>query len=169
MTGLKWFDGYSGESTDELIALEGEYRADSLVLAFEQAVQLKAGRRGSGSLMEEETTILAVEALEREVNNGGYGQFFINSSKEYAPIVVDALRRIASTEVATLTQDAINALGIEGPVTIKAIDLAMEEENTERDDALEACDERYYKVVGDLAGRLFQFIKSNRREICLNE
>jgi hypothetical protein len=46
MPDLNWLDGYSGESVDELIALEGTYRTDSLVLAFEQAMDQKAARVG---------------------------------------------------------------------------------------------------------------------------
>ena len=46
MSDLKWFDQYSGQSTDELIALEGQYRTDSLLLAFEEALQHKASRIG---------------------------------------------------------------------------------------------------------------------------
>ena len=35
----KWFDAYGGQTTEQLLALEGEYRTDSLVLAFEQAIR----------------------------------------------------------------------------------------------------------------------------------
>ena len=59
MGGTNWLDGYSGQTTDELIALEGEYRTDSLVLAFEQALMAK------DELTDEEKVVLAVEALER--------------------------------------------------------------------------------------------------------
>jgi len=114
---LKWFDAYAGQTTDELLALEGEYRTDSLVLAFEQALQAKESRVGSRRLTDEEGVVLAVEALEREVNNGGYGQLFVNSSKEYAPVFVSALNRIGCPEVAKLTQQAINVLEIDGPIT----------------------------------------------------
>src|SRR2546421_12023246 len=86
MSELQWLDGYSGQTVQQLIALERDYRIDSLVLAFEQAMDQKAARVGYENLTDAERTILAVEALEREVNNGGYGQFFVNSSREYAPI-----------------------------------------------------------------------------------
>ncbi len=33
----KFLKAYSGQTTEQLIALDGEYRVDSLVLAFEQA------------------------------------------------------------------------------------------------------------------------------------
>ena len=35
----KFLKAYSGQTTEQLIALDGEYRLDSIVLAFEQAIQ----------------------------------------------------------------------------------------------------------------------------------
>jgi hypothetical protein len=169
LSEAKWLDEYKGQTTDELIALQDEYRTDSIVLAFEQALDQKVDRLGQASLSAEEKVVLAIVALEREVNNGGYDQFFINSSKEYTPIVVDALKRIGCAGTAQLTQQAIDTLGIKGQVTVEAIDRVMEEENNERDKKLEQCDERYYKVAGDLAGPLLEFIKSNKAKITLKE
>ncbi len=168
MSELKWLDEYSGQTTDQLIALEGKYRTDSLVVAFHQAVDQKWARVGEEALSEEERVIPAIEALESEVNNGGYEQFFVNSS-EYAPIIVDALNRIGCIETAELTQQAIDHLGIEGPISVEAIDRVMEEENEERDENLGECDNRYYEVAGDLADPLLEFIKSNRDKIILTD
>ena len=167
MSELKWLDKYSGQTADELIAFDGEYRTDSLVLAFEQALYQKAERVGQDGLTEEERVVLAIEALEREVNNGGYAQFFINTSSEYTPIVVDALNRIGCRETADLTQEAIDILGIEAPITVEAIDHEMQKENGERDQKLFECDDRYYQTAGDLAGPLLEFIKSNKYKITL--
>ncbi len=169
MSGAEWLDEYSGQTTDELIALQGKYRTDSIVLAFEQALSQKAERVGPEGLTEEERVVLAIEALEREVNNGGYWQFFVNSSNEYASILVDALNRIGSAAAAGLTQQAIDVLGIDGPLTVEAIERAMEDESDERDDRLGECDGCYYRVVGDLAGPLLEFIKGNRDKITLQE
>ncbi|MBN2310000.1 MAG: DUF4375 domain-containing protein [Candidatus Hydrogenedentes bacterium] len=169
MNDLEWLDGYSGESTDELLGLEGKFRTDSLAVAFEEALDQKSVRVGAENLTEEERIVLAVEALEREVNNGGYSQFLLNASDEYAPMIVRALNRIGRDEVAALTQDAIDALGIAGSVTAEAVDAAMAEEDEQRDAKLNACDEKYYAVAGDLAGALIEFIKSNRSAIRLTE
>ena len=166
---LKWLETYSGQTTEELLALEGEYRIDSLALAFEQALQAKAHFAGSSSLTVEENVVLAVEALEREVNNGGYWQLFINSSKEYAPIFVSALNRIGRSEVADLTQLAIDILEIEGPLNVEAIDRAMQEESVHRDERLTECDRRYFEIAGDLSGPLFAFIKNNRKRVTLRQ
>ncbi|MHC4177077.1 MAG: DMP19 family protein, partial [Planctomycetota bacterium] len=163
---LKFLDQYSGQSLDELISLECEYRIDSLVLAFEQAIDQKAEAVGMESLSDEERTVLVVEALEREVNNGGYNQFFLNS-KEFTPIIVDALTRIGCPRTAEITQKAIDAIGISVPITPKAIDQVMDEESDQRDEKLNECDEMYYKGKEDIAGRLFEFIKNNKPEIKL--
>jgi hypothetical protein len=66
----QWLDQYGGETVEELIALGDTHRIDSLVLAFEQAMDQKVARVGY-ELACEERIILAVEALAREVNNGG--------------------------------------------------------------------------------------------------
>jgi Domain of unknown function (DUF4375) len=150
MTELEWLDGYAGQTTEELLALRSTHRIDSLVLAFEQALDRKAGREGPESLREEERVVLAVEALEREVNNGGFLQFFDNSSQEFAPVIVGALRRIGCPRNADIARRAVAALALD---------------DAERNDALEACDQEYYRCDEDIAGRLFDFIAANRGKI----
>jgi hypothetical protein len=168
MVELPWLEAYSGESTDALLALEGRYRTDSLVVAFEQAVAQKAHREGDAALSTEEYQILAVEALEREVNNGGYAQFFTNSSKEFASRVAQALDAIGCPRFAAITRDAVAALGISGEVTEAAVDGAMASADDRRLEALSACDEAYYGVGDeDIAARLLAFIEDHRSAIRL--
>jgi len=162
--GLGWLDNYSGQSVEELLSLEGKYRVDSLVLAFEQAIRQKAGREGIQGLTEEEHTVLAVEALEREVNNGGYGQFFANSSRDFASTVAGALQRIGCKKTATITQKAIKALGTL-ELTVDAIDAAMDGDDEARLAKLGRCDDSYHKNAEPIADRLFAFIKANKTGI----
>lgn len=166
MTELKWLDGYTGQTTDALIALKGEYRIDSLVLAFEEALTQKAEKTGSDKLTQQEQIVLAVEALEREVNNGGYMQFFENSS-EFTPVIVDALTRIHCPEAAALTQQAIDALEFDGPITVEAVNSVMQEESDEIEERLEVCDNQYYQIAGDLSIPLLAFIEENKDQIVL--
>jgi len=146
VTDPKWLGAYSGQSTDELLALAAEYRVDSIVLAFEQALGQKAARAGHASLTEEERIVLAIEALEREVNNGGYGQFLENDSEQYATIVIDSLKRIGCPAVAEITKRALEIPG----------------EVDERQDELSRCDDLYYQAGEDIEGRLLAFIASSR-------
>jgi hypothetical protein len=160
MPNLKWLDGYSGETVDELIALEGTYRTDSLVLAFEQAMDQKAARVGDDKLTLEERTILAIEALEREVNNGGYSQFIANTSGEFAPIIIDALRRIGCPKTADITHTALRiAMGDD------EIEFEGRTQNENRQVALDECDSRYFGRPENIEESLFAFIKANRAKI----
>jgi hypothetical protein len=161
MAELQWLDGYSGQTVDELIGLEGHYRIDSLVLAFEQAIDQKAARVGYEKLSEEELIILAVEAMEREVNNGGFDQFFINAP-EYAPLLVNALRRIGCPQAAKISQKAVTMVE-----KAPRIENRTPEDDEKLMDVLDECDNLYYKRPENIEESLFAFIKANRAKIAL--
>jgi hypothetical protein len=161
VSNLDWLEGYSGQTVYQLLSLEGRYRTDSLVLAFEQAINQKAGREGRRSLTDVESTVLAVEALERKVNNGGYGQFFINSSPEVASTIVSALQRIDCPKTAKITQRAMKALGISN-LKAENSEAAMAPDDKRREKKLDRCDDAYHASVEPIAERLFAFIKLNK-------
>jgi hypothetical protein len=166
MADLKWLDGYTGQTIEELLALADEYRVDSLLVALEQALDQKAAEAGEQDLSDEERVVLAVEALEREVNNGGFAQFFSNSSGQYTPIIVDSLVRIGCTETANITSGAINALGTED-FSPEALEAALESEDEERNEQLDECDGLYSGAGEDIAGKLFEFVSAHQDAIQL--
>ncbi len=167
MAALKWLEQYSGQTVEELLSLEGEYRIDSLVLAFEQAIKQKVTRQGTEETSVERV-VRAVEALEREVNNGGYLQFFVNPSVEFAPDIVASLRQINCPKTAEITQRAIDALRLP-KLTVAAIRSQMEEDDETRNEELSKCDDAYYSGSSGecIEESLFAFIKSNRDAIRL--
>ena len=168
MDNLEWFEGYNEQTLDELIELEGKYRTDSLICAIEEALQNKAYEKGMESLSPEELIVLAIEAFEREVNNGGYLQFFSNESREFAPMIVEFLDRIGCPRTAKLSEEALNALGMDDSITVDAILEAVGDDNAERDSLLEDCDQRFYSEVNeDIAGQLLEFVKQQREKIAL--
>jgi hypothetical protein len=166
MTDRLWLDGYSGQSTDDLIALDGAYRSDSLVLVFEAAILAKAERLGYGGLSDAELTVVAVEALEREVNNDGFVGLFTNVP-EVVPFLVSSLRAIGQLIVADLTARAIRVLAIVGPLTPEAVASAIAADDGGRDDRLHDCDQAYFELAGDLAEPLLAYIKAHRHAITL--
>jgi hypothetical protein len=155
-----FLDSYAGQSTEELLALEREFRVDSLVLAFEQAIQGKS----QDSISTEESYVLAVEGLEREVNNGGYSQFFGNSSGEFAPVIEAALRAIDCPKTADITRDAIAALRVEA-LTPEAVATAALNEDESIQQVLAACDDRYFANDEPIADRLFRWIATNKDRV----
>ena len=160
-----FLDEYTGQSIDDLISLQTTHRIDSLVSALESALDSK---KDSGKDMSEvEMTILAVEALDREVNNGGFSQFFYNSSVEYTPIIVDSLKAIGCNEIAELTKKAIDLLGLDA-LDPDVIEERMDPDDEELEEALGELDDIYYSEINDApAYALFEFIKSHRDKITL--
>jgi hypothetical protein len=120
-------------------------------------------------LSEVERTVVVIESLEREVNNGGFHQLFVNVPRD-AVDVVEALRRIGCPEVANIAQDAIDALALGASPTVEAIETATQRHGDGLPDALDRCDEAYYehqKTGALIEDRLFEFIKAHRGQIDL--
>ncbi len=161
-----WLGGWSGESTDELLALAGRYRLDSIVLAFEQALGKK--RFGGTPLSREEQFVCAIEALEREVNNGGYHQFFWNSSNEWVGVVVDALEAVGCPMTGEITRDAIRSLELGAQLDPQTVRAAADRADDDEDlsERLEVCDRRYFEGLEEpISTRLFDWIARNRERI----
>ena len=166
MADLKWLDGYAGETIEELIEMAGEYHIDSLLVVLEEALNQKAAEVGEQYLSDEERIVLAVEALVREVNNGGYAQFFATSSGQYTAIIVDSLLSIGCQETANITSGAINALGTED-FSPEALEASLESENEERNEQLEECDGLFSGAGEDIASQLFGFVRAHQDAIQL--
>lgn len=164
----KWLEGYAGQTVDQLLALYPEYRADSIVLAFEDALARKAQELGLGALNEVELAVLAIEALEREVNNGGHHQFFLNTP-EFAEHVVPALRRIGCARTAEVAQRAIDLLELPGPATASRVADALDHdaEGSLIEILIEECDAPYFDEPEAIADRLFAYLSENRERIRL--
>lgn len=165
MTDLKWLEGYSGQTTDELIGLASEYRIDSIVVAFDQALQEKSM---TADLNEAEFTVMVVEEVERQVNNGGYHQLFLNAP-EYAPYIVEALERISCPIKGKISDTAISCLGLRPPFTAAQVQIALDQDtNRNLVDILDdRCDQPYYRSGESIENRLFGFIRANSRAIGL--
>jgi hypothetical protein len=69
MGDLPWLDGYSGQTTADLLSLEGRYRIDSIVSAFDQGTK-QAARIGIVRITSAERIAFGVEAVDREVTAG---------------------------------------------------------------------------------------------------
>ena len=166
MEKLLWLE-YTGQTTSELIACKNSHRVISLLFAFEWGIQAKAkaGPAGEGGLTGEERLVLAVMALNREVDNGGYDQFFVNSSRRFVAIIVDSLRRIGCAATAAITDRAIAALRL-SVLSAEAVYAAILTGDPGRDEILTACDKEFYRLH-EIAPNLFSFVEAHQDQIQL--
>ena len=168
MTALAWLEAYRGESVDELVALASEYRIDSLLVALETALLGRAEKLGLACLSEAERTVVAIEALEREVNNGGFHQFFLNAPEHVAEIV-PALLRIGCAIPAEISQCAIAHLGLGTNFSPEQVRQALEQDVVGNlvEVLSDQCDQHYYTSDEPIADRLFAYVCTNRWAIRL--
>ena len=131
------------------------------MLAFEEALQAKA----PSDVTEHERFVLAIEALEREVNNGGFHQFFTNSSVEFVDVIADALQAVRCTETAEVVREAIESLGIDGAPTAESVTSIMDQDDDGLFERLGAFDDRFYSVAEPIADRLLAWISDNRATV----
>jgi Domain of unknown function (DUF4375) len=162
MTEKSFLDGYGGQTLDELLAVTDTYREDSIILAIEQALQQKTPT----DISPPEHVVLVVEALEREVNNGGYNQFFLNEP-EYAHDIVSALTQIGCAETARITRDATEVLGLRPDWTTEQIQAASADMPEDADERLGQLDDEFFAYPDPIEDRLLAFIRDNAATIRL--
>lgn len=82
-----------------------------------EAVWAREAKHGYAGLSEPERTFLCVWNLEAEVNNGGFSQFFLNSSGDHSMATPAALRQVGAPEMAALLEQAMKPFGPSGPAS----------------------------------------------------
>lgn len=109
-----------------------------------------------------ELTIYLCQALEGEVNNGGFSQFFFNSSGDYASETVEALREIGALKTAVILQKANSVY----PNGLVPKDRDEREQylldNEEVGKALSEADDAFYGCEENLAELSYTYVMNNR-------
>jgi hypothetical protein len=163
MERLTFLEGYGGQTIQELISLKAKYRLDSLVLAVDEAI----GSKPKDQINAVERTVLAIEALEREVSNGGFAQFFLNHSNVYASVVVGDLKLINCPQTAAIVQSAVEVLGVVSLFDVDAVRRAAQDES--KAEAWENLDEQFFAYPEPIAERLWEFIDKFHSHIQIPE
>jgi hypothetical protein len=163
LADLGWLDGYADQTVDGVLSFEGTEDPYHILATIEQAIQHKWEAEGLLKMTGVMLVIMSVMALSREVNNGGYAQFFINSSCRFASRIVGDLVRIGCPEIADITQQALDSLEIP-KLTEPAIEAAIKVVNVKRKRTLDRCDILFYEQTG-LSEGLLAYVKKHREGI----
>jgi hypothetical protein len=163
LADLGWLEGYAGQSMDELLSFEGSQAPERLLATAEEALRRKIKEERNWTAPER--IIVTVMTLLYEVNNGGFDQYFRNSSLSHASVIVDDLKRVGCKGTAKIAQKAIKALRASDlkPDGIRA---AMGKTDSRRDQTLHDCDEAFYNL-NEIPDRLFAYMRENARAIRL--
>jgi hypothetical protein len=119
-------------------------------------------RAGEAGLTQPQLYYLALSWLDGEVSNGGFAQFYFNSSGELASYAVEAANAVGASQVARIVQEANALFGKSGPSRDR--DRRMDQLSGIDEGALSALDQRYYKCGENVGVLLAKFVAANAEE-----
>ncbi len=107
----------------------------------------------------------AIWAVESEVNNGGFAQYFLNDSNETAGFVVTALETIGAPKTADICKRAIAVAFPSGlPADLQEISSAANGFSGEVEDELGVIDEQFFQYPHNLTELLFAYVSRHPGE-----
>ena len=106
--------------------------------------------------------------LESEVNNGGFEQYFSNSTGSLAPDIVNALKEVGANQMAEITQAAIDVVGEVQWSDDEARKATMSRLSSASLKTLQGIDQAFYKYPDDLSELLYRYIYEHRAEISVS-
>lgn len=113
-------------------------------------------------LSDEEKVIVYIEELEREVNNGGFSQFFSNSSGDYTEEVIQSLRKIDSVKFLRLVESAKSQFPNSFvPVGRAERQQILEEIENNASETWDRLDSEFYQYEEDIYALMIGYIERN--------
>jgi Domain of unknown function (DUF4375) len=108
---------------------------------------------------------LFVENLEREVNNGGFHQFFFNSSGDYTHETIKALEAIGALKTVKIVEKSISVWpGQKVPGDREERQNLLEQVEKEGIPIWEQCDSDFFKYEDKIGTLLLEFVKRNKTD-----
>jgi hypothetical protein len=110
-----------------------------------------------------ETMLVAFGELRTEVNNGGFSQYFINSSGDHFEDCIGALEATEQTELLRLLQAAVRVIGGTVPAAIDERRAVIEALSDTAEDALIDLDDEYFALEQstDLDAAMLRLVHSS--------
>jgi len=120
---------------------------------------------GFDGLRDAEKVFVCVWVLKGQVDNGGFDQFFFNSSGEYSVEAVSAFEKIGATKIAEIIQQANGMFKNGQPPKnweYRQEELSKMPESAEKE--LGRLTDEFYKCTEDVDKLLYQFVLKHREE-----
>ena len=165
----KLFGGGGGEDSISLVArpdLDELLNSDDengSIIALDNHVSALCGYGDHlEKLSDEQKNFYFNQSLEREVNNGGFNQFFYNSTGDFAHETFESLRLIGAVKTARILQNAINEFpnGTVPKDREQRVVVIKTVEDT-ANQVWEELDERFFAYEDDLNQLNLEYVRQN--------
>jgi predicted outer membrane lipoprotein len=147
------------KSLDDIFRLRGE----DFLGALADRTSQRADRIGFDRLSPSEAALLDVGMLQAEVNNGGFDQYFGNSSGDRARGALAGLEAIGAEKTAAIARRAMAVFGSQGPPPARQARWEqMQGWKPELEAMLDALDEEFYRDPDPLAELMERHCRAHR-------
>jgi len=138
---------------------------NGILIDLSESDRTKIGKEDFETQSIPQKVFSAVWAVESEVNNGGFSQYFLNSSAETARFVVEALNIIGAPRTADICKRAIAVAFPAGlPSEPAQISAGAEDFTGETEERLEELDDEFFEYPHNLTDLLFAFVSKHSKE-----
>ena len=115
------------------------------------------------ALSEPERVFYVTQELLMEVNNGGFSQYYFNSSGDLAGEVVSAFEAIGAQKTADICRRANESFGCEIPTDRqKRWDMLDEYQTEEVNDILYECEDEFFSLDEDVSMLAYEYVMAHR-------
>ena len=138
---------------------------NGILIELSESEKTKFGKQDFSTQSVPQKVFSSVWAVESEVNNGGFSQYFLNSSAETAAFVAEALDVIGAPGTADICRRAIMCAFPDGlPATPEAISSIAADLSDETLKELDALDAEFFAYPHDLTELLFAYVSTHPEE-----
>ena len=138
---------------------------NGILVTLSESERTKFGKEDFETQSVPQKVFSSIWALESEVYNGGFSQYFENLSSETVEFVVEALETIGASNTADICRRVIAAAFPEGlPSGSEEISSAVSDFSLETQHGLELLDNEFFKQPNDLTQLLFAFVSRHPEE-----
>src|SRR5271155_2857768 len=132
---------------------------NGILISLSESDRTSFGKEAFSRQSTPQKVFSAIWAVESEVNNGGFSQYFFNDSRESAPFVVETLETIGAPKTAAICKRAIAAVFPSGlPPESQAVRSSAADFSDEILEGLEPLDQEFFAYPHSLTDLLFAFV-----------
>lgn len=138
---------------------------NSILVGLSESEKTKFGKEDFAVQSESQKVFSAIWSVESEVNNGGFSQYFLNTSAETASFVVKALEIVGAPATADICGRAI---AVAFPAGLPETQLAIQAIAATFSDGilgqLDSLDQEFFAYPHDLTDLLFAYVAKHPEE-----
>ena len=138
---------------------------NAFLIDLSESEKTKFGKEDFAHQSHPQKLFSAIWLLEAEVNNGGFSQYFLNSTDESAAFAAEALETIGAPKTAEICRRALATAFPAGlPRTFESIRSAAAEFTGDTLAKLESLDQEFFAYPHNLTDLLFAYVSEHPEE-----